>query len=121
MLDIRRGCDFVTVSWTKFTDSWKAVLVGGGSGEVESIGKQRLTRYNNYFLDCDHTLLMGEGMSPSIPVITGYSSAIFVQTVEPLIETPPGDFTPPYSYSPIPAEDVPAVVSAGAGATLQIE
>lgn len=52
LLDITRGCDFITVSWTKFTDSWKAMLIGGGSGEVENIGKQHVTLYNNYFLDC---------------------------------------------------------------------
>lgn len=181
LLDITRGCDYVTVSWTKFTDSWKAVLVGGGSGEVENIGKQRLTMYNNYILDClergpyvglteahvfnnytrvtrltghigngialrdnasvrvddcyfDHTLVDDEGMSPSIPILTGYSTAIggpgvvtnaesniFVNTVDPHIDTPPGDFVPPYPYSPIPAEQVPEVVSAGAGATLPIE
>lgn len=181
LIDITRGCDFITVSWTKFTDSWKAVLIGGGSGEVENIGKQHVTLYDNYFLDClergpyvglsqahvfndytrvtrltghigngislrdnaqvrvddcyfDHTLVEDEGMSPSFPIITGYSSAvggpgvvtnaesnIFVNTIEPHIDGPPGDFVPPYDYSPIPAEQVPAVVSAGAGATLQLE
>ncbi|PCC67127.1 pectate lyase [Nannocystis exedens] len=181
LIDITRGCDFVTVSWTKFTDSWKAMLVGGGSGEVENIGKQRLTMYNNYFLDClergpyvgqseahvfnnytrvtrltghtgngvslrdnarvrvdncyfDHTLVDDDGMSPSVPIITGYSTSvggpgrvtnadsnIFVNTVEPQIDGPPDDFVPPYDYSPIPAEEVPATVLAGAGATLPIE
>jgi pectate lyase len=181
LVDITRGCDFVTVSWTKFSDSWKAVLVGGGSGETENLGKQRLTMYDNYFLDClergpyvgltvahvfnnytrvtrltghigngvslrdnaqiridncyfDHTLADGSTGSPSIPIITGYSTAvggpgvvtnadssIFVNTVENQITTPPGDFVPPYAYAPIPAAQVPAVVSGGAGATLQIQ
>lgn len=73
-------------------------------------------------------------MSPSYPIITGYSTAvggpgvvtntdsnIFVNTVEPQIDEPPGDFVPPYDFSPIPAEQVPAAVTADAGATLQIE
>jgi len=181
LIDITRGCDYVTVSWTKFADSYKAVLIGGGSGETENIGKQHVTLYKNYFLDClergpyvglstahvfndytrvtqltghigngisirdngqvrtdnnyfDHTLVEGSGMSPSFPIITGYSSSvggpgvvtnadsnILVNTVEPYITTPPGDFEPPYAYAPIPAADVPAVVSAGAGATLSIQ
>jgi pectate lyase len=181
LLDITRGCDFISVSWTRFADSWKAVLVGGGSGEVENIGKQHLTMYNNYILDClergpyvglseahvfnnytrvtaltghvgngislrdnaqvrvddcyfDHTLINDDGMSPSVPIITGYptsvggpgvvtnlDSNIFVGTVDNQIETPPGDFVPPYEYAPIPAEQVPDVVAAGAGATLKFE
>ncbi len=73
-------------------------------------------------------------MSPSFPILTGYASAvggpgvvtnaesnIFVNTIEPHIDGPPGDLVPPYDDSSIPAEQVPAVVSAGAGATLQIE
>ncbi|KAH6897370.1 pectin lyase fold/virulence factor [Thelonectria olida] len=50
LLDMKRASDYVTVSWTKFSDHWKASLVGhSDSNEAEDTGHLRVTYHHNYW------------------------------------------------------------------------
>jgi pectate lyase len=51
LVDISRGGDFVTVSWTKFTGTNYGVLIGGGAVESMNSGKLNVTLHHNYFYD----------------------------------------------------------------------
>jgi pectate lyase len=51
LVDVSRGGDFVTVSWTRFTGSNYGVLVGGGAVESMNTGKLNVTLHHNYFYD----------------------------------------------------------------------
>lgn len=51
LVDVSRGGDFVTVSWTKFTGSNYGVLIGGGAVESMNNGKLNVTLHHNYFYD----------------------------------------------------------------------
>ncbi|KAI9008664.1 pectin lyase fold/virulence factor [Hyaloraphidium curvatum] len=47
LLDITEGSDLVTVSWCRFSDHDKGVLVGDGDGTVGDAGKLRVTFHHN--------------------------------------------------------------------------
>lgn len=50
LLDMKRAADYVTVSWTKFSDHWKASLIGhSDSNEAEDSGHLRVTYHHNYW------------------------------------------------------------------------
>ncbi|PCC73450.1 DDE superfamily endonuclease [Nannocystis exedens] len=79
-----------------FNDYTRVTARTGHIGNGISLRDNAQVRIGHCYFD--HSLLEGEGMSPSIPTITGYSSAvggpgvvtnaesnIFVKTVEPLI------------------------------------
>lgn len=53
LLDIIRGSDFVTVSWNKFHDHYKAILIGhnDNNGAVDS-GKLHVTLHHNHLYRC---------------------------------------------------------------------
>jgi pectate lyase len=49
-LDIKRGSDFVTVSWNHFHDSDKNMLVGhDDSNSAQDLGRLRITYHHNWF------------------------------------------------------------------------
>lgn len=49
LLDITKGSDFITVSWTKFYDHDKNSLVNSGTNEFVDHDKCNVTYYNNWF------------------------------------------------------------------------
>lgn len=49
LLDITKGSDFITVSWTKFVDHDKCSLLNSGTNEFVDYGKCRATYYNNWY------------------------------------------------------------------------
>ncbi|GAA1897357.1 pectate lyase [Streptomyces sodiiphilus] len=48
-VDITRGSDLVTVSWNHYDNYDKGMLVGGGDGHSEDIGRLRVTYHHNLF------------------------------------------------------------------------
>lgn len=49
-IDIKSGASYVTISWTKYQNSWKTGLVGhSDSNGSEDIGKLKVTYFANYF------------------------------------------------------------------------
>lgn len=49
LLDITGGADLVTVSWSRFADHDKAILIGNGDGVTTDRGKLRVTLHHNEF------------------------------------------------------------------------
>ncbi|MFJ8670072.1 polysaccharide lyase family 1 protein [Streptomyces sp. NPDC093600] len=49
LLDITNGSDLVTVSWSRFADHDKAMLIGNGDTAVSDRGKLRVTLHHNEF------------------------------------------------------------------------
>ena len=49
LLDVTGGASYVTVSWSKFSNSHIPILIGGGDYSYGDIGKLKVTLYNNYF------------------------------------------------------------------------
>ncbi|MFD9503828.1 polysaccharide lyase family 1 protein [Streptomyces sp. NPDC060035] len=49
LLDITNGSDLVTVSWSRFADHDKAILIGNGDGVTTDRGKLRVTLHHNEF------------------------------------------------------------------------
>ena len=49
LLDISKASDYITVSWTKFSDSWKGSFVGGTSDRGKD--KLHVTYHHNFFLN----------------------------------------------------------------------
>ncbi|KAM5350456.1 hypothetical protein ACJ41O_006961 [Fusarium nematophilum] len=50
LCDAKRGSDFITISWTKFSDHWKASLIGhSDSNADEDTGKLHVTYHHNYW------------------------------------------------------------------------
>ncbi|KAF4977384.1 hypothetical protein FZEAL_6074 [Fusarium zealandicum] len=50
LLDAKRGSDFLTFSWNKFSDHWKASLLGhSDSNAAEDTGKLQVTYHHNYW------------------------------------------------------------------------
>ena len=49
MLDIVRGSDLVTVSWSRFADHDKSLLWGNGDAVTTDAGKLRITLHHCYF------------------------------------------------------------------------
>ncbi|WP_393056715.1 polysaccharide lyase family 1 protein [Streptomyces sp. LN549] len=49
LLDITNGADLVTVSWSRFADHDKAMLIGNGDGVTTDRGKLRVTLHHNEF------------------------------------------------------------------------
>lgn len=58
LLDITNTNDFVTVSWCKFIDNDKTMLIGSSSKTIEDINHQTITLHHNYFLGCRQRLPM---------------------------------------------------------------
>ncbi len=52
LIDMTNSADYITVSWTKFSNSWKAVLINDGTGVVGNTGKLNITMHHNYFYNC---------------------------------------------------------------------
>lgn len=51
LLDVKNAASFITVSWCKFHDHWKALLLGSGDTSTgDSV--LRITFHHNYFLNC---------------------------------------------------------------------
>jgi pectate lyase len=50
-VDITKQSDFVTISWSKFSDSDLNLLIGGGDGSTSDKGKLNVTLHHNYFSD----------------------------------------------------------------------
>ncbi|KAF8253236.1 pectin lyase-like protein [Wilcoxina mikolae CBS 423.85] len=52
LVDVTRGCDYVTVSWNYFHSHWKTSLVGGDPTQrAEEEGKYHITFHHNYWRD----------------------------------------------------------------------
>lgn len=49
LLDITNGSDLVTVSWSRFTDHDKAILIGSGDTATGDRGRLRVTLHHNEF------------------------------------------------------------------------
>ncbi|KAJ4267267.1 hypothetical protein NW762_003371 [Fusarium torreyae] len=50
LLDAKRGSDFLTFSWNKFSDHWKASLIGhSDSNADQDTGKLHVTYHHNYW------------------------------------------------------------------------
>lgn len=49
LLDVTNGSDLVTVSWSRFADHDKAMLIGNGDGVLTDRGKLRVTLHHNEF------------------------------------------------------------------------
>lgn len=49
LLDITNGSDLVTVSWSRFTDHDKAMLIGSGDAATGDRGRLRVTLHHNEF------------------------------------------------------------------------
>ncbi|MFH8803057.1 polysaccharide lyase family 1 protein [Streptomyces sp. NPDC017936] len=49
LLDITNGSDLVTVSWSRFTDHDKAILIGNGDAATGDRGRLRVTLHHNAF------------------------------------------------------------------------
>lgn len=49
LLDITNGSDLVTVSWSRFADHDKAMLIGSGDSATGDRGKLRVTLHHNQF------------------------------------------------------------------------
>ncbi len=49
LLDITKGSDYITVSWTKFSDHDKCSLLNSGTNEFVDYGKCEVTYYNNWY------------------------------------------------------------------------
>ncbi len=49
LLDLTKGSDFITVSWTKFSDHDKCSLLNSGTNEFVDYGKCRVTYYRNWY------------------------------------------------------------------------
>ncbi len=52
LLDITRQSDLVTVSWSRFTQHDKTMLIGAGDGQVADTGHLRVTLHHNHFHGC---------------------------------------------------------------------
>jgi pectate lyase len=52
LLDITHGGDLVTVSWCRFSNHDKTMLIGGNEKHTEDIGKLRVTLHHNHFHGC---------------------------------------------------------------------
>ena len=48
-LDITQQSDYITVSWSKFSNSSINLLIGGGDGSTSDKGKLNVTLHHNYF------------------------------------------------------------------------
>ena len=49
-IDVKQGASYVTISWTKYRNSWKTGLVGhSDSNAGEDTGRLKVTYYCNYF------------------------------------------------------------------------
>jgi len=49
-IDVKAGASYVTISWTKYRNSWKTGLVGhSDSNGAEDTGRLKVTYYCNYF------------------------------------------------------------------------
>ncbi|WP_254711567.1 polysaccharide lyase family 1 protein [Streptomyces sp. TRM64462] len=51
LLDITNGADLVTVSWSRFAEHDKAMLIGNSDSRVSDRGKLRVTLHHNAFED----------------------------------------------------------------------
>lgn len=49
---INTASDYVTVSWCRFHDNNKSLLIGSADDDFEDIGKLHITLHNNYWYDC---------------------------------------------------------------------
>jgi pectate lyase len=50
LLDAKRGSDFLTFSWNKFSDHWKASLIGHSDDNgSQDTGKLHVTYHHNYW------------------------------------------------------------------------
>jgi pectate lyase len=65
LVDITQESDYVTISWSKFSNATLTSLVGGGESNVADKGHLRVTYHHNYFLN---TL----ERSPSLSFGTGH-------------------------------------------------
>lgn len=52
LLDITHGSDLITVSWCRFSNHDKTLLIGGDEKHTEDIGKLRVTLHHNHFHGC---------------------------------------------------------------------
>ncbi|GAA2911766.1 pectate lyase [Streptosporangium fragile] len=158
-VDIKRGSDFVTVSWNRFHDHDKTLLLSHDEDAgPQDIGRLHVTYHHNYFDASDQRhprvrfadvvhVYNNYYRDNSYGIASTYDAGVLVENnyfysvnnpgrvnfsgdlgrlvergnilvdCNHAIETR-GTVTEPrtyYSYSPDPAADVPAIVSAGAG------
>jgi len=52
LLDITRASDLITVSWCRFSGHDKTMLIGGGDGHTEDIGRLRVSVHHNLWHRC---------------------------------------------------------------------
>lgn len=84
LLDLTHAADFITVSYTKLHDHWKASLIGhSDSNSAEDTGHLRVTYANNYFLNIN-------SRGPSIRFGTGHIYNNYYDTVADGINTRDG-------------------------------
>lgn len=55
LLDIKNASSFITVSWSKFHDHYKSVLISSGDTQVADTSI-RVTFHHNYFYNCESRL-----------------------------------------------------------------
>lgn len=161
LVDITKKSSYITVSWSKFHDSFKAMLMGVSENDKGAI---KVTLYNNYFYNLSErvpSLVAGEAhvfnnyfvnvngycvgsriegivrtdnnyfSNCSTPIdtylggdpagfISGSNTNHFDKSGSNDIRTAEKSWTAPYEYRSalVPAQNVPAMVTAGAGPTL---
>lgn len=49
LADAKRASDYITISWTRFHDHWKASLIGHSDSESGDKGHLRITYHHNYW------------------------------------------------------------------------
>ncbi len=65
LLDITKASDFVTVSWNRFHDHYKVMLIGASDDDTTDKGRLHVTVHHNYFRDVNSRL-------PSLRFGTGH-------------------------------------------------
>lgn len=58
LCDIKRACDFITISYTKFYNHDKTSLIGHSASYTDDLKHQTITLMNNYYLNCNQRLPM---------------------------------------------------------------
>jgi pectate lyase len=154
LLEVSSNCEYLTVSWNFFHDSWQANSIGSADSDQYD---RKLTFHHNYYLNCDAgtpTYRYGTGhlynnyyadiltsgidtrqaarlliesncfehardpiisLDDALPGYWNVKNNIFIDCQGNQPETSTGRFTPLYSYSLTPVNDVKTTVTQYAG------
>lgn len=164
LLEVTDRSDYVTLSWNKFRDSFKGILIGSGDYQTTDKGHLRVTLHHNYFYNiterqpCTRFGYIhyfnnymtnndggGSGYALGVTVdatvrtdnnyfenqnnpirtdfnlrpgfVSGANTNIYKNSGANKITTAESNWVPSYEYKSvlIAAQDVPSIVSSGAG------